>query len=677
MTLSRTNPRAKPRWFALGGAVALMLVLLATAVLAGHPEVSLTGSNFEIDTDANLKVDDAAPPSLDWANVNETRQGDLASGTGDDSFGQGSKEDTPVPTVVAGSIPPNKSDLLNFGVYLEENASGRFLNLFWHRVQEPSGTTNMDFEFNQSDVISSNGVTPVRTAGDLLIQYDLSQGGTNPVLFVSEWVTEGESSQCQASNKVPCWGTRINLSDSGDATGSINTSAILADDSDGLGDISPRTFGEAQLDFDALVNGSASCESFGSAYLKSRSSDSFTAALKDFIAPTSLDLDNCGSVTIRKVTDPEGADATFGYTHNLSTDPVLVDDPATTDIDESTQFTLQDGDSVTYDVLFGTGYTVNEDDLPDGWDFDNVDCSASNVTVDTSSEPLISFDLENASDVVDCTYTNVARGTIIVEKITDDGDGAFDFTSNTLTPSPFTLTTTAAGDAGKDSKTFDDLVPGTFDVAEDVPAGWNLVTSSCDDGSDPDSIGLDAGETVTCTFHDARQRGAIEITKTRKYASALEGNPYSQPHPGVTFTITGGELPDGGTTVVTDDDGIACLDDLLLSSFAGNYTVTETVPEGYVADGDEAKAVAVTTEAECDDEVADNDAEVSFSNTPLTDVDITVTSQDPGATLSTISCVDANEDPVGTAVSTPVDPASYSVDDLPDGTYICTIVIDP
>ena len=88
---------------------------------------------------------------IDWANVAETRKADLPTGADDDSFGQGTKEDTAVPTVVDGSIPPNKSDLLNFGVYLETTPSGRrFLNMFWHRVQEPSGTTNMDFEFNQS-----------------------------------------------------------------------------------------------------------------------------------------------------------------------------------------------------------------------------------------------------------------------------------------------------------------------------------------------------------------------------------------------------------------------------------------------------------------------------------------------------------------------------------------------
>ena len=150
---------------------------------------------------------------------------------------------------------------------------------------------------------------------------------------------------------------------------------------------------------------------------------------------------------------------------------------------------------------------------------------------------LVTFAIDNAADILDCTYTNHARGAIVIEKITDDGNGAFEFTSSTLTPSPFILTTTAAGEAGKDSETFNDLPPGTYDVAETVPAGWNLVSSSCSDGSNPASIGLSGGETVTCTFHDAREMGAILITKTRKHAAGGSGD---QPHAGVTFTVTGG-----------------------------------------------------------------------------------------------------------------------------------------
>src|SRR5262249_52931017 len=83
------------------GAVALLVSALAGRSgypRASHAEVSLPGSNFEIDADANIKVDDPAP-SIDWANVNEIRKADSPSGANDESFGQGTKEDTAVPSV--------------------------------------------------------------------------------------------------------------------------------------------------------------------------------------------------------------------------------------------------------------------------------------------------------------------------------------------------------------------------------------------------------------------------------------------------------------------------------------------------------------------------------------------------------------------------------------------------
>jgi hypothetical protein len=168
----------------------------------------------------------------------------------------------------------------------------------------------MDFEFNRRQCTpgtgdadcTSNGLTPIRTAGDLLIQYDLANGGTHPELFLSRWITTGAGSLCEANNATPCWGARVNLTSSGDATGSINTSAIPADESDGLGGHSARTFGEAQLDLSAIFNPDV-CESFGSAYLKSRSSDSFTAALKDFVPPAAVNIANCGGLSVKKYID--------------------------------------------------------------------------------------------------------------------------------------------------------------------------------------------------------------------------------------------------------------------------------------------------------------------------------------------------------------------------------------
>jgi hypothetical protein len=445
---------------ALGALLALLVgVQVAQAEhTTGHTLVSLAGSNFEIDQDANLKVDhdgtvpaaDPLPAMDDWASIDpgtsadgaEVRKPDKDPGPDDDSFGQGSKEDTLDPTVVDGSIPPNKSDLTNFGVYLETVGNQKFLNLFWHRVQDPSGTTNMDFEFNRnkceidpdtgeptedSECNTNGGIptTPVRTAGDLLIQYDLANGGTNPELFLSEWVATGPKSLCEAANSTPCWGDRINLSDAGEATGSINTSAIPAAESDGLGDVSPRTFGEAQVDFDALVSGTGGCVSFGSAYLKSRSSDSFTAAMKDFIAPASLGLNNCAQVVIRKQTLPDEDPNTtqFTYTHDLKTDPALVDNQQTSDINEATQFKLtDDGVFSNTDVLQNTAadttYEVDESGIPTGYNLTDIKCDLDEGQANPSvgvtptinvAAGTVTFSIDSPDDYLDCTYFNTRR----------------------------------------------------------------------------------------------------------------------------------------------------------------------------------------------------------------------------------------------------------------------------
>src|SRR5688572_20490577 len=100
-------------------ALVLALALGVPAAIGSHPEVSLPGSNFEIDTNANLKQDDASP-STDWNTVANVPVNDAQTGSGDNSFGEGTKEDTAVPTVVSGSIPPNKSDLKTFSVWREE-----------------------------------------------------------------------------------------------------------------------------------------------------------------------------------------------------------------------------------------------------------------------------------------------------------------------------------------------------------------------------------------------------------------------------------------------------------------------------------------------------------------------------------------------------------------------------
>jgi hypothetical protein len=295
-----------------GVAFAISGSAIATTATCANP-ASLVGSAFEIDADdANLKVDTSG--CIDWLadgpgssfRTGVVAKNDAPTGGSDDSFGQGTAEDNPNPTIVTGSIPPNKSDLKAFGVFTE----AAYLELFWSRVQNPSGTTNMDFELNKvlcdgtATKCANNGtsrnpvyVTPKRSVGDKLITYDLSQGGTNPTISIRTWIG--------AAGKVAAhWSDAdvISGGSSPDALGSINTSLIPATETGGtsggltasLGSQDPFTFGETAISFEALF-GTGACGSFGSAYLKSRSSDSFTAEIKDFVAPEPVRVSNCPS----------------------------------------------------------------------------------------------------------------------------------------------------------------------------------------------------------------------------------------------------------------------------------------------------------------------------------------------------------------------------------------------
>ena len=285
---------------------------LAFAIMASG--ASLTGSNFEIDTGtggANHKVDNPSP-SIDWlagATGTTLRTGvaskaDKPSGANDDAFGQGTAENDANPTIVDGSIPPNKSDLKNFGVFAETAGTSKFLELFWTRINSPQGTTNMDFELNQkfcdptanptNCANNGSGVTPetpVRTSGDKLITYDLSKGGTVPTISIRTWTGSAWSAA-----------TVLSGGPSATALGSVNTALIPANQAGGVGNppsgtLDPFTFGEAAINFSAIFPSGGQCGTFGSAYLKSRSSDSFNAELKDFIAPERVNITNCTGLT--------------------------------------------------------------------------------------------------------------------------------------------------------------------------------------------------------------------------------------------------------------------------------------------------------------------------------------------------------------------------------------------
>jgi hypothetical protein len=159
-------------------------------------------------------------------------------------------------------------------------------------------------------------------------------------------------------------------------------------------------------------------------------------------------------------------------------------------------------------------------------------------------------------------------------------------TTGGLDPATFGLKDGESRDYGPD------VFAGSYSVTEDDPSADNfeltdLDCSASDTGNGTSiltdvatrtvSFDLVALDTVDCTFTNTLQTGAIKITKDRKHAAAGPGD---HPHADVDFTVEGGLLPGGGTTVTTDENGEARIDGLVF----GTYTVSESVPAGYVSD---------------------------------------------------------------------------------------------
>ena len=90
------------------------------------------------------------------------------------------------------------------------------------------------------------------------------------------------------------------------------------------------------------------------------------------------------------------------------------------------------------------------------------------------------------------------------------------------------------------------------------------------------SITIAGGGPATCTYTNNQQLGAILVTKTRKHAAGGSGD---QPHPGVTFTVK-----QGATTITSGIDRQPTGRSASATCRMGAYTVTETVPAGYVLD---------------------------------------------------------------------------------------------
>lgn len=245
-----------------------------------------------------------------------------------------------------------------------------------------------------------------------------------------------------------------------------------------------------------------------------------------------------GSITVVKQTDPDGDTTQFEFDPSWS----------------ATNFLLTDNGSAGSGLLAAGTYSVAEVGIPAGWSLSGASCS--------DGSPVTAIQL-SPGEAVTCTFNNtLSRGSITVVKQTDpDGDTTqFEFDPS------WSMANFMLADNG--STTSAALLPGTYSVSEvNLPAGWSQTGATCSDGSDPSSISLSAGETVTCTFNNLLSRGGITIVKQtdpRGDTTAFEFDPSWST---TNFTLTDGaqksattlapgtysvaELPSAGWTLIS------------------------------------------------------------------------------------------------------------------------------
>ncbi|HET6575913.1 MAG TPA: SdrD B-like domain-containing protein, partial [Fimbriiglobus sp.] len=571
---------------------------------------TLPGSLFEID--GNLVVDKAG--NFDWANApGLLAKPDAPTGQGDDALGQGAKEDTAVPSVVDGSIPNNKSDLTQF-YFAQEAVGGKvFLYLAWERANT-LGTANIDFEFNQSVEPSGNGVTPVRTPGDLLISFDFANGGKTVVLGVRKWQASG------------VWGPATALT-SNVAVGAVNDPTAF-----GVGAITDPltgqalaegTFGEAAINLTAAdVFPPGECLHFGRAFVKSRSADSFSAELKDFIAPREINIDICSSIGdfvwhdldgdgVQDASEPGIAGVTLTLT-GTTIDNVPVSRTVTTDADGYYLF----------EELVAGKYTV----AIDGGNFlaggalagfsSTAALQGGDVARDSSTSPVsVALDYEEDNLTNDFGFYQVAGiGDFVWEDA--DGDGVQDTGEKGIEGVVVTLTgTTGVGAKVSQSMTtdadgsylFGDLAPGSYAVSFKAPTGY--VFTAKDQGgddaadSDADSAGATSSVVLTSGQSDlTRDAGLYRPVSIGDFVWVdADGDGVQDAGEagvaGVVVSLTGttGAGAKVSQSMTTDTNGSYLFGDLA----PGSYAVSFTAPTGY----------GFTVQDQGSDDAADSDAD--------------------------------------------------------------------
>jgi len=260
---------------------------------------------------------------------------------------------------------------------------------------------------------------------------------------------------------------------------------------------------------------------------------------------TFYNVDQHGTITIVKHTEPAGSSQQFNFTGDLG------------------NFTLGDGQNFTKTVLPGN-YTIQEI-LPTGWKIHILGCAVKGTGSSIALSGLNpTFKIgDNGTGI--CTFTNQdIHGHITIVKHTEPAGSSqqFKFTGDL---GNFTL-----GDGQNFTKT---VLPGNYTVQEIIPTGWKAHFLICFVSNNKNhisfipingTIGFNISDngTVKCDLTNQDILGQITIIKHTDPAGSSQ-----------QFKFTG----DLGNFTLSDGQNFT------KTVLPGNYTVQEIIPTGWKA----------------------------------------------------------------------------------------------
>jgi uncharacterized surface anchored protein len=290
-------------------------------------------------------------------------------------------------------------------------------------------------------------------------------------------------------------------------------------------------------------------------------------------------------------------------------------------------------------------------------------CQSINQIVWLSRSSGSSFGSQPKDVAVEDVSINVC-GSVSVHKVGSDGGsqaGAV-FTLYEGADTTGTVVGTCTVDAAGDClPSFSPLNPGTYTIDETtVPAGYSK------DPTLPFTFVLAENETKTLEFTDPALEGALSILKnSTKGGAVLQG--------GAVFSYDSASVTDNGAGDEDPAVGSVCVSGL----DPGPYTVDETsAPPGYGGASEAAQGVTVVNGTNCTDNLPGAGATATFTNPPLSDIQVNFRDGGSGETSATITC----DNTTGTSDTTPATgwDTSETIEDIDAPTVItCVIDIDP